>query len=1127
MNFLKNKHADLQKIILSFILMISLFFISTITFASGDAQNVTNKIISSSSSVNDIIATDKYDYDVSVNILKTLFGGLPIFGSGEDSLQHIFGVFNLTVLLIGGILAGYNLFLTLTSTANTGKVLGKYNATMMPLRVFFGVAFILPIANGYALVQVVIMWLVLQGIAFSDYLWSSFTDDRNLASALAVEPVQPEARMLAKNILMASVCMAAVNKQAAIDGDNIQMAWSIGYGDNKKILNANGNELIEFAKKNPNDKIVLQAGEVKGRNGISDNSCGSVTIQNFNSDKTDFFDGVDKSSKAIETGNALMGGYIATNNKASTSTRVIGAGAAVYSTFRIAVDIHNERKEWKRWVEEMSLEHAAATDYLIHEANKLATSIVENVDRKIVAQNNVANQKTIQVETFDPNTGETTGYTTKAVNQQVNPVQMNNQQAVLTDEQIFQGIDALAQKYQTYVRSKAARSYKDGVVYDTIVKNANTYGWMLAGSFYSQMGGMTDAINQIALQTPVSSATHSTPDRLKNTEFNSKYLSKLNYYFDNTKTYKGDPIRIPTVNKSTSGETGVTDRFMSSGLNLSVLTDGLTQYVVNYAISDQEHPLMQLKRLGNLMFATGSAILMVMMSGFGDMTDNAVVFLISMFGYTMIAALYAGGITMSYVIPMMPALIWLGMCFGWIIMVMQAMVASPLWIVMHLAPHQGDDFIGAQKNGYMLVLSLILRPVLMVIGFIFSIIAMNILGYFINNFFLFIYSMSQVGTNSFITALFGVFVIPVMYCAVVYIALKEMLSIMHKVPDELLSWFGGGGPQLGGYAQKLSDGSIQAFGIINQRATNPFDRMKQGLAERQSALQQKLGNLGDKDAREESKLAGYSNAITGGTNSGGFSNTGGESSPEENGYVSGDIHNNMPVSSAESWTDAINSGVLQGNTYDIAKARKAMYPVPEQHLEAAMGKALQEVKDDYNQRSEAQGGSAAPISNMEFANRVNAHLNRAILGDDVANTMEHMQSIANNRTGNPNAGNTLMRDTYRKIAGVANRTGYDYDTVAKQVGGDIATAMNGFANDKGTETINEDGSVNLDKMDGIRLYAHEKGTDSYKQAGTMINNWKHAVRGNDETGRSDSSLDGIHYNGKDFQYEAGKYDAIQ
>ena len=107
---------------------------------------------------------------------------------------------------------------------------------MMPLRVFFWCCFLfLPVANGYALVQVVIMWLCFYKVLlFSDYLWSSFADDRNLASALAVEPVQPEARMLAKNILMASVCMAAVNKQAAIDGDNIQMAWSIGYGDNKK-----------------------------------------------------------------------------------------------------------------------------------------------------------------------------------------------------------------------------------------------------------------------------------------------------------------------------------------------------------------------------------------------------------------------------------------------------------------------------------------------------------------------------------------------------------------------------------------------------------------------------------------------------------------------------------------------------------------------------------------------------------------------------------------------------------------------------------------------------------------------------------------------------------------------------
>ena len=30
------------------------------------------------------------DNDVSANILKTLFGGMPIFGEGEDPFQNIF-----------------------------------------------------------------------------------------------------------------------------------------------------------------------------------------------------------------------------------------------------------------------------------------------------------------------------------------------------------------------------------------------------------------------------------------------------------------------------------------------------------------------------------------------------------------------------------------------------------------------------------------------------------------------------------------------------------------------------------------------------------------------------------------------------------------------------------------------------------------------------------------------------------------------------------------------------------------------------------------------------------------------------------------------------------------------------
>ncbi|RKW40151.1 MAG: hypothetical protein D8B60_09405, partial [Moraxella sp.] len=252
-----------------------------------------------------------------------------------------------------------------------------------------------------------------------------------------------------------------------------------------------------------------------------DSACGSVAINSFSDGKDGLFAGIDGSSKAIEAGNAVMGGSIALNSNASKTSRGLGAMTVFYSTFRIAVDSYNEHKDWMRWLSEMNIEHAAATDYLLNESNKIAVSIVENVDRKIVAENNAAAQKTIQVETYDPETGETTGVQTKqADNTAIR--QVNNNSNIMSDDQIFKAIDGLASKYQSYIRGKAARSYKDGVVYDTLVKNANEYGWMLAGSFYTQMGGMTDAVNQIALQTPMSSATYSTPDRLKNTEFNSK-----------------------------------------------------------------------------------------------------------------------------------------------------------------------------------------------------------------------------------------------------------------------------------------------------------------------------------------------------------------------------------------------------------------------------------------------------------------------------------------------------------------------------------------------------------------------------------------------------------------------------
>ena len=73
-------------------------------------------------------------------------------------------------------------------------------------------------------------------------------------------------------------------------------------------------------------------------------------------------------------------------------------------------------------------------------------------------------------------------------------------------------------------------------------------------------------------------------------------MSKLNYYMLNSEEFKNDAFRVNTLNKPTDTKVAnAFERFWDSGLNASNLIDGLTKSTLDTAISDQEHPIMQLK----------------------------------------------------------------------------------------------------------------------------------------------------------------------------------------------------------------------------------------------------------------------------------------------------------------------------------------------------------------------------------------------------------------------------------------------------------------------------------------------------------------------------------------------------
>ena len=86
------------------------------------------------------------------------------------------------------------------------------------------------------------------------------------------------------------------------------------------------------------------------------------------------------------------------------------------------------------------------------------------------------------------------------------------------------------------------------------------------------------------------------------------------------------------------------------------------------------------------------------------------------------ASMLIPGLTIAFVLPMIPFAMWFAGVMGWIILVCEAVIAVPLWMLAHMT-FQGEGLHGRGAEGYSLLFNVIFRPALMVVGLF--------LGYFV------------------------------------------------------------------------------------------------------------------------------------------------------------------------------------------------------------------------------------------------------------------------------------------------------------------------------------------------------------------------------------------------------------
>jgi len=234
------------------------------------------------------------------------------------------------------------------------------------------------------------------------------------------------------------------------------------------------------------------------------------------------------------------------------------------------------------------------------------------------------------------------------------------------------------------------------------------------------------------------------------------------------------------------------------GVLVEPLRSNLVEKVVGWLEGDQQQDLLGgLGNLGHIItsgaVAAAGAILggLAMVSGgslgtLGGLAGSA----FSVFVFVFCVPLFSAGLMFSYFLPFLPLIYWVSGVLGWLLIFVQALILSPIWMLAHIVGF-GDDSLGRAENGYLKMLDLILRPTLMVAGLVAGWAVLLFFGGFLK------LSLSVFfgGGSTFAGAggILGFVATLMLFAYLAHQIVTRAFGLIQSIPDTALSWIGSAG----------------------------------------------------------------------------------------------------------------------------------------------------------------------------------------------------------------------------------------------------------------------------------------------------------------------------------------------
>lgn len=391
------------------------------------------------------------------------------------------------------------------------------------------------------------------------------------------------------------------------------------------------------------------------------------------------------------------------------------------------------------------------------------------------------------------------------------------------------------------------------------VNESKQNGWITAGAWYMTIMRLNQATFDLLNVKPI--LTDLDLQELNALDDYNRVMSeRVNAYLENrlVETRYGtlESARVAEA-VGTDGEDSDGWSLLGSGLNW--LTGKVLQY---------EDPLMGMQNLGHgiintsiaavtaasLAKGTTKALEKVTGEGItGGVTDvltggtakAAATVLSSMTADALMAIsalalmLIGIGFMLAFYLPTMPFVLWMLGVAGWFVLVIEAVVAAPIWAAAHSIP-EGEGAIGRHaRAGYMIILSLFLRPALMLFGLFGSMILMVVMGRLVS--IAFMPAMTAINSGHTM-GLITVIAFLIIFTGLMISISHRAFGLIHEIPDKVLRYIGGMSETLGEAGNEQTNRTMFIAGAarLNQVASGVAQPQKTGSSASRGHLQSQL-----------------------------------------------------------------------------------------------------------------------------------------------------------------------------------------------------------------------------------------------------------------------------------------------